>query len=383
MHTSFIDNDSDFAAFCAALQGSEFIAIDTEFVRERTYYPQLALIQMGNQERLACIDPLAVSSLEPLLTLFDDASITKVFHAASQDLEIFFHLFGRLPNNLYDTQVAATLQGHGEQIGYANLVKEMLNVDLDKSHSRTDWLQRPLSEKQITYAEDDVRYLSQLYPQQRAQLESQNRVAWLDEDFASLANPVRYRPAPDTAWRRVKGINKLRPQQLAVLQQVAAWREQRAMAEDRPRRRVVADELLLDMAKLRPKNMAELAKLRGIPSGLVERHGEALLECIQRGYNSDKATWPQLPKRYRLNAEQDALVDALATILRISAAEHQLSVANLATRKELEQLVSGERELPILSGWRHHHGGKQLLSFLAGQSQLQVIDGKLQLLDLV
>lgn len=155
------------------------------------------------------------------------------------------------------------------------------------------------------------------------------------------------------------------------------------MDEDRPRRRVVADELLLDMAKLRPKTTAELAKLRGIPSGLVERHSEALIACIQTGTNSDKSSWPQLPKRHRLTAEQEALVEALATILRINAAEHQLSVANLATRKELEALVCGERELPILSGWRSHHGGKQLLSFLDGNSRLQVINGQLQLTDLV
>ncbi len=380
MISSFITSDDALAEFCTLLKGSDFIAIDTEFVRERTYYPQLALIQIGNSERLACIDPLAVTTLTPLLELFDDASIVKVFHAAGQDLEIFFYCFGRLPNNLYDTQVAATLLGHGDQIGYANLVQEMLGVELDKSHSRTDWLQRPLSDKQITYAEDDVRYLSQLYPKQRAQLIAQNRLDWLTEDFTSLADPARYNPDPRSQWKRIKGNNKLRPAQLAILQEVAAWREQQAMAEDRPRRRVISDELLIDMARLRPQTTAELAKLRGIPSGLVDRHSAALLQCIKTGLERDKSTWPQLPKRHHLSAEQEALIEALATILRISAAQHQLSATSLATRKELEALVSGERELAILSGWRRHHGGQQMLTFLNGETRLQVVNGQLQLI---
>ncbi len=379
MSNLFIEQPEALEQFCQQLKGSEFIAVDTEFMRERTYYPQLALIQVGNEEVSACIDPLAFDDLSPLKELFADTSITKVFHAAGQDMEVFYYLFGELPTPVYDTQVAATLQGLGDQIGYANLVMEMLGVELDKSHTRTDWLQRPLSDKQIRYAEDDVRYLAQIYPKQRAQLEQQGRLTWLDDDFRQIADPGRFQPDLDNMWTRIKGNNKLKGIQLAILQKLAIWREEFAMTRDIPRRRAAADNVLLDIARLKPKDSQALGKIRGIPESLVHKHGKALLQCISDAEAMPKESWPKLTKPKRLTAAQDALVDALSAVIKLSAHQYQINITTLTSRKELENLVRGERDLPILQGWRHHHGGESLLTFLEGSSTLSAVNQKLSL----
>ena len=379
METRFIDQSADLEQLCQELSHSEYISVDTEFVREQTYYPQLALVQIANERVIACIDPVAITDLAPLKALFRNSAVTKVFHAAGQDMEIFYLIFGELPQSLFDTQIAATVLGQGEQIGYANLVKEMLGVELDKSHTRTDWLQRPLSTKQISYAEDDVRYLNQLYPMQLKALEAQGRSDWLSEDFASLADPKRYQSDPQTAWRKIKGLNKLKGVQLAILQQLSAWREQQAIDKDKPRRWIAADVILLDIAKLRPKDIQALEKIRGIPASLVQRNGDKLLQCVHDAEALPKEQWPSLPRPKQLSSEQDALVDALTAIVKLSAKQYQITPATLASRKELEALVRGERNLSILTGWRRHHGGEELLAFLEGKSRYCVEQGKLSI----
>ena len=379
MTALFIDRQESLSRLCEQLSGSEFIAVDTEFMREHTYFPQLALIQLGNGEVTACIDPLAIQDFGPLKALLIDPNITKVFHAAGQDMEVFYYLFGELPTPVYDTQVAATLQGLGDQIGYANLVQEMLGVELDKSHTRTNWLQRPLSDCQIRYAEDDARYLAQIYPMQRRQLEQQGRLEWLDDDFQQISDPARFRPDLNTLWHRIKGNNKLKGVQLAILQKLAAWREQRAMDRDIPRRRAAADNVLLDIARLRPKNIQALGRIRGIPESLVNKHGKTLLQCVADAENSDRATWPQLNRPKRLDAKQDALVDVLSAIIKLNAWQHQINFSTLTNRKDLENMVRGERDLPILQGWRLHHGGEQLISFLNGENSLQIVNHHLTL----
>lgn len=379
METRFVDQSSELALVCQELAKSEFISVDTEFVREQTYYPQIALIQIANEQIIACIDPLAVEDLAPLKELFANPAVTKVFHAADQDMEIFYLLFGELPQPLFDTQVAATVLGFGDQIGYAALVKEMLDIELDKSHTRTDWLQRPLDPKQISYAEDDVRYLAQLYPMQIQALQQQGRVDWLDEDFAALTNPGRYQIEPQNTWRKVKGTNKLKGLQLAVLQQLCIWREQRAIEKNKPRRWIAADNILLDIARLRPKNMNALEKIRAMPANLLQRHGTTLLQCLRDAEAIPKEQWPSQSRPKRLSNNGDALVDALSAIIKLCADQYQISASTLASRKELEQLVRGERELAILSGWRRHHGGEQLLNFLEGRSRLAIQEGQLTL----
>lgn len=379
MKTSFIDQNAQLVQLCQELSNGDFVAVDTEFVREQTYYPQIALIQIGNHETLACIDPLAVDDLSPLKALFANPNITKVFHASGQDLEIFYQLFGELPLPLFDTQIAATVLGQGEQIGYANLVNEILGIELDKSHSRTNWLQRPLDAKQISYAEDDVRYLAQIYPKLLDSLESQGRLEWLNSDFELLADPSRYQPDPADAWKKVKGVNRLRGLQLAILQQVAAWREEFAIERNKPKRWIVGDQILLDIAKLKPKTIAALEKIRGIPAALVQRNGEILIAAVKHAEAMDKESWPSMKRRKRLSGAQDACVDALTAILKLKAAEFQITPSTLASHKELELLVGGERDLPILHGWRYQHGGQALLAFLEGKTQLYLEQGKLKL----
>lgn len=362
----------------AGLAASPYLVIDTEFIRERTYYPQLCLIQIADAAgQVLCIDPLACTDLTPLRPLLFDPAILKVLHAARQDLEIFFHLWDGVPTPLYDTQIAAALLGLGEQIGYAALVKEVLGIDIDKSQSRTDWARRPLSERQLHYAADDVRYLAQIYPRQRQQLEALGRLAWLDADFLELADAALYRPDPDDAWRKIKGINRLQGVQLAILRELAAWREYQAMSRDRPRRQMLSDEMVIDIARHRPRRIADLAELRGLTQGLVAAHGAALIECVERAAASSKESWPRLPDRRRSGRDEEALVDILSGILKHYAARHNITPASLCGRKELELLVQGDDDLAILKGWRLEHAGKHLVSFLEGQGRLGVLDGKL------
>ncbi|MBI3772046.1 MAG: ribonuclease D [Gammaproteobacteria bacterium] len=379
MTAHYITDSQALAQFCSRLANSDFVAIDTEFVRERTYYPQLALIQIGTAELIACVDPLAIDDLSSLDELLQNPGVTKVLHSGSQDMEIFFHRFGHLPRAVFDTQIAATLLGLGEQLGYANLVKELLGLDLDKTQSRTDWLRRPLDPAQISYAEDDVRHLATIYPLMRQRLQDAGRLDWLDEDFTALCDERRYRPNPEQAWLRVKGTQKLRGVQLAILSTIAAWREETAIASDLPRRHVLTDEPLVDLCRLRPRDTEALSKLRGLPAGVAQRHGNALLACIRAAEALPKEAWPKLHLPRRLESAEDALVDALNAIIKLCAQRYQLSPSSLTSRKELEDLVRGERDLSLLQGWRRHHGGDQVLAFVNGQLRLECVSDKLAL----
>ncbi len=236
MQEIYVDSPAGLDALCKQLQDSEWLALDTEFIREKTYYPRLCLFQVSNGDVAACVDPLRLDDLQPLLDVLYDGRILKILHAARQDLEIFLHDYQRLPMPIFDTQPAAALLGYGDQIGYANLVKLMLDVDLPKDQSRTDWMQRPLDPQQQRYALDDVIYLGRLYLHMRANLFDRERLQWLAADFAPLADPETYYPDPMLMWRRIKGRQPLRGRQLAVLQQLAAWREREARRRDLPRK---------------------------------------------------------------------------------------------------------------------------------------------------
>ena len=378
----YIDTPQALDEFCATLQGCEWLALDTEFMREKSYYPQLCLIQVASDKAVACIDPLAIDDLGVLLDRLYDRSITKVLHAARQDLEILFALRGELPQPLFDTQVAATLLGHGDQISYAALVKEVLGVELDKSHTRTDWAARPLDEAQVRYAADDVRYLRQVYLRQLEELRERGRVEWLAEDFAALADPTLYMVHPDEAWQRVKGANRLKGVQLAVLRAVAAWREQEAQRSDRPRRWVLRDEVLVDLAKQMPSDSTRLGRIRGLENGVVRRHGDELLRLIEAARKAPKATWPSAEeRRVRLTPEQEALADALMAIVRLRGQAGAVSPASLTNRRELEGIIAGERNSALLHGWRAAIAGHDVLAFLEGRKTLVTENGRLVLED--
>lgn len=373
----YVDSPAALEHLCTELASSPWLALDTEFMREKTYLPQLCLIQVATPERVACIDPLALDSLEPLLALLRDPKQLKVLHAARQDLEVLYLLGGQVPSPVFDTQLAATVLGYGDQVSYANLVRSVSGVELDKNQTRTDWSRRPLEPEQIDYAADDVRYLAQLYPVLRDRLAGLGRLNWLDEDFVALSDPATYENPPDAAWLRVSGHQRLKDRQLAILQQLAAWRERRAREHNRPRKWVLADQVLLDLARLMPSDRSGLSRIRGLEKGSVERFGTALLQVIAEAQALPRAQWPERPPARQLAPEQDALVDTLMAVLRLQAAAAGVSTTTLAGRRELEQLALGERELPVLRGWRRGVAGETLLALLAGRLSLQVVDGQL------
>jgi len=372
----FINTKAGLAELCEQLRGQPVLALDTEFLREKTYYAQLCLLQVAAEGVIACVDPLAID-LEPLLEIIYDPSVVKVMHSARQDMEIFFDLRGDVPRPLFDTQIAATLMGFGEQVGYANLVQQMLSVTLDKAATRTDWSQRPLDAEQVNYAADDVRYLFIVYHQQMERLASKGRLEWLQADFDEMSDRSTYAPSPDDLWKRVKGAQKLSSPQLAVLRGIAVWREERAQASNRPRRWILKDEVMVDLAKRSPVNIESLKKIRGIEERMLTRNGDDLLKVIAEAKITDPESWPSKSKSRRLSSEQDAVVDLLMAVLRLRGNENEVSQTLLASRKQLESLVAGEDDVPVLSGWRAELAGHDLQAVLAGEKSVRVVDGVL------
>lgn len=280
MDERYIDTPQALIELCALLHESPWIALDTEFIREKTYYPRLCLIQIANEETLACVDPLALDDLKPLLDVLCDSSILKVLHSAHQDLEIFFHLRGAVPSPVFDTQIAAARLGYGEHLSYATLVEKRLGIALDKSQTRSDWSRRPLNPAQLHYATDDVRYLRQVYRRLRAELENRGELAPLTKDCEPLCDPDRYRVQPHQAWRRIKAARRLQGMQRSVLRALAAWRENHAATVDRPRRWILRDETLLELARRMPADPESLRQIRGLDPSRLQQHGEILLGLI-------------------------------------------------------------------------------------------------------
>ena len=377
-HFEYIDNGADLPQVRQALQSAKYLCVDTEFMREKTYYPKLCLLQLASVDAVFCIDPLRIDDLSPVLDLLYESTILKVLHAAKQDLEIFFHLRGAVPAPVYDTQIAAALLGQNDQVGYASLVQQELGVALDKAHTRTDWSQRPLDDGQLRYAADDVIYLRQIYERQCQALAELGRSAWLSEDFQLLADPKSYAPDPDSAWQRVKEARRLKPSQLGVLQQLAAWRERRAMELNRPRRWVMRDEVLVELARRNPASRANLDRVRGLEKTQIERVGDEVLQVIAAAREMPAAQLPTLEPRIQLSAEQEALVDAMMAVLRLRAASASLSPAMLANRSMLAQLVQGDRNVAVMHGWRGALVAEPLQALLDGRLWLGTEHGVLQ-----
>ncbi|MGM0594898.1 MAG: ribonuclease D [Pseudomonadota bacterium] len=376
MSALYIDTPEQLTTLCQQLRRHDWLTLDTEFLREKTYRPRLCLLQVANPDVIACVDPLALD-LEPLLDLLYDPRITKVLHAAHQDLEIFFEMRGEVPTPIFDTQIAATLLGNGEQIGYGNLVKEELGIELEKAHARADWCARPLDEAQLEYAADDVRHLREVYLRQRERLAELGREQWLQADFDALSDPARYRNPPQLAWQRLKGGNRLKGVQLAILQALAAWREEQAQKSDRPRRWILKDDILLDLAKQMPREPAKLGRIRGLEDGMIKRHGETLLRLIAEARQLPKEQWPKPKMVKRLPPEQEPLVDVMMALLRERCRRQQISPGAVAGRRELEQLLSGETDTPLLHGWRAAIAGEALQQLLQGKLALMVEEGRL------
>ncbi len=372
----YIDRAEQLAEFCTAIKDVPWLAFDTEFIREKSFYPKLCLIQVGVPGNLACIDPLALEDLSPLLDLLYDRSIVKVLHACSQDLEIFAHLRGEVPGPIFDTQLAAPLLGLPEQIGYAGFVKEMVGLTLDKAQARTDWSRRPLGAAQLSYAVDDVRYLVEIYPRLRARLQELGRLEWLASEFEPYERVERYLPDPANAWQRIRGAEKLRSQALSILQLLARWREETAQAKDLPRNWVLRDEILVDIARLAPERPESLAKIRNLPPKTLDRYGQTLLELVREGRERQPQAAPAWKKRPKPTAQQEALADLLHAQLRLLADRFQVNSATIASRKDLLSLVQGEQDIGILHGWRREMAGAELLAMRDGQRRVSVQDGR-------
>ena len=277
---TLIDTSADLEALIAEFSSAPWLAMDTEFYRERTYKPQLCLIQFATPDRVAMVDPRALESLEPLLDLLYNADLTKVLHSARQDLELFYWMRGNVPVNLFDTQLAAPHLGYAKQIGYANLVREMLEVDLPKAYTRTDWKKRPLSQDQLQYAADDVIYLAQLYPIMRGRLEKEEKLAGLERECGALSCPEVYEPPAEEMWKKIKGSAKLKAGPRGILQALAAWREVTARESDIPRGWLLKDGVLMALARQAPAKMDDLHRIKGLAPRTMKRRGKVLLRII-------------------------------------------------------------------------------------------------------
>ena len=372
-----ITTTAELAAFCDKLKGQPFVAVDTEFMRETTYWPRLCLIQAAGANGVeACIDPMADGlDLEPLLELMRDASILKVFHAARQDVEIFNNLKA-MPSPLFDTQVAGMAAGFGEQIAYDALVRQMLKVELDKSSRFTDWGRRPLSDNQLTYALADVTHLAALYPMLRERLEREGRIGWVTDEMANLTDPAIYDVQPDNAWKRLKP-RKHNAKYLAVYKAVAAWRERTAQARDQPRGRIIKDDAIDEIATQAPTDADQLDRLRAVPKGFSgSRFGPDLLAAVREALKDPEAYAPVIERnRTPPSPAAGAVVELLKVLLKARAEEAGVASKLIATVSDLELIANDdEAETPALVGWRREAFGEDALKLKRGELAL-VLDG--------
>jgi ribonuclease D len=371
-----ITTTAELAAFCDRLKGQPFVAVDTEFMRETTYWPKLCLIQAATPTDEAVIDPMAEGmDLEPFLEIMRDERILKVFHAARQDVEIFNNLKA-MPRPLFDTQVAGMAAGFGEQIAYDALVRQMLKIELDKSSRFTDWARRPLADSQLTYALADVTHLARLYPMLRERLEKENRLVWVTDEMQALTDPANYDVVPENAWKRLKP-RRHTAKYLAVYKAVAAWRERTAQHRDQPRGRILKDEAIDEVATQAPTDAAALDRLRSVPKGFSgSKFGPDLLEAIREALKNPEAYAPVVERTKTTNSPSaGAVVELLKVLLKARAEDTGVASKLIATVSDLEMIANDdEADSPALKGWRLEAFGADALRIKRGELAL-VLDG--------
>ena len=372
-----ITTTSELAAACRRMAAHPFVTIDTEFLRETTYYPLLCIAQMASPEEAAVIDALAPGiDLAPFYSLLADEKVMKVFHAARQDIEIVWHGAKLIPHPIFDTQVAAMVLGYGDSISYDQLVQRITGDSLDKSHRFTDWTRRPLSEAQVSYAISDVTHLRDVYLALLADLERRGRTDWVQEEMRVLTSPDTYRMEPENAWQRLK-TRVRKPRELAVLIEVAAWREREAQSRDVPRSRVLKDDVIADIAVQAPTSPEKLGNLRSLPKGFERsRWSEAIIAAVQRGLARDPKTLPH-PLRMQAAANGAAVVELLKVLLRMISERHHVAAKVIATVDDLERIAADDAaEVPALSGWRRELFGDKALALKHGDLALAIDRGK-------
>ena len=371
----YITSQADLESFVQRAQNASVLAIDTEFLREKTYYAKLCLLQLATEDEVALIDPFRIRSLDPLLPLFQDSAIVKLFHAAGQDLGILYHETGVLPEPIFDTQIAAALLGHTQQVGYASLVYSQCGVQLKKIDSFTDWSRRPLSQSQLEYAADDVRYLPQLYHSMKQELEKKGRLHWLDQDFAALSDPSQYETDERERYKRLKRVSQLSRRQLSAAREVTAWRELEAQHRDVPRKWVLTDEHIVEACKREARTVSELFMLRGLSDRLSTRDARTVVTLIAKGLDSPESTWPDNSRSGRNEPNVDAQLDLMTALVRLRAKENDVAFPTLASHDDLVHLARGYTDgVQLLSGWRRALVGEELLDLLDGRISLS-LDG--------
>lgn len=374
-----ISTSEALAEFCRELAKSTFVTVDTEFIRDTTYWPQLCLVQLAGEEGEGAVDVLAPGiGLAPMFDLLADGNVLKVFHAARQDIEIFFNLTAGIPKPIFDTQVAAMVCGFGDSVGYGPLVAKLVGPSIDKSSRFTDWARRPLTDRQIRYALDDVTHLRTVYEKLAHRLRSNGREAWLEEELTILTDPATYALDPDNAWRRLKRIRSTKPDFLGVLRAVAAWREREAQTRDVPRSRVIRDDVLVEIAANRPANATDLAHIRGITRDFAAgRYGRGALQAVAQGIGHPVTGEPDKRNNQRAAGP---IVDLLKLLLKMRCDEEGVAQRLVATSADIERIAAeGEADVGALRGWRREIFGTDALALREGRLGVVLDGGKLAL----
>ncbi|MGE0117120.1 MAG: ribonuclease D [Dongiaceae bacterium] len=369
-----IADSAELAALCHRLATADYIAIDTEFMRDKTYYPQLCLVQVAGPTEAAAIDALAPAiDLKPLFDLLINPTVIKVFHAARQDIETLFHMTGTIPAPLVDTQVAAMVCGFGDAVSYETIAAKLAGARIDKSSRFTDWARRPLTERQVSYALSDVTHLRPIYEKLKRRIDRSGRAGWVAEEMAVLTNPDTYRQTPREAWRRLK-VRSEKPRFLAVLREVAAWREEEAQRRNLPRNRIVKDETLIEIAAHAPATLEDLARSRGVSRGQVEgKQGAAIMAAVQRGLSLPEAEGPKPSPRPDIPGGLAPIIDLLRVLLKTKCEANDVAQKLVASAADLELIAADDNaSVPALYGWRRELFGEDALALKHGRIGLTV-----------
>ncbi len=380
---ALITDTAELDALCTRLRTQSFVTVDTEFMRERTYWPELCVVQLAGETEVAVVDALAPGlDLAPLGALLADTAVEKVFHAARQDIEIFVLRFGDVPRPLFDTQVAAMVAGFGDQVGYDSLVAALTGGHIDKAHRFSDWSARPLSPAQITYAAADVTHLRRVYERLLARLEKEGRLEWVAEEMAVLADPATYRPDPELMWERLRPRTSNR-RMLGVLRAIAAWREREAQRSNIPRSRMLKDETLLELAATAPETPEQLARARGITRGFAEgRIGASLLAAVAEARALPEEALPAVPSTRDGLRPSPALVSLLKVLLAAKCEQHHVAPKLVASSDDIDRIAAEDgTDLPVLHGWRHEVFGADAQALKQGRIALGVEGKRIRLIE--
>lgn len=375
----YLSTHAELAQFCELASAAKVIAVDTEFLRERTYFPKLCLVQVAAGDHIAAVDPILIEDLSPLAALFEDPSVTKVFHACGQDLEVLLDGMGVVCAPVFDTQLAAAFLGLRQQVSYASLVESYCGVRLAKAESLTDWSRRPLDPEQLTYAEDDVRYLPGIYERMMAELVEKDRLSWVAPEMDALCDLSHIRRDPRESYLRLRRAGSLTRRQLAVAREICAWREETAARRDLPRKWVASDEVIVEVCKRTPTTLDRLRRIRGTDQ-IGEREARGLLAAVARGAACPADECPKIARHARPSADVESVVDLMYAVLRLVSEQSGVATQLIATRDELLDFAQSREGSPLATGWRHELAGATLERLLAGEVGLTVRDGRIELL---